>query len=80
MAKIGVDPALTNVKQLLLEKRYEVIDLESEADAEKCDFCVITGMDTNIMGISNVITEGSVIEASGLTAEEVCQQLESKFQ
>ena len=56
MAKIGVDPALTNVKQLLLEKGYEVIDLESEADAEKCDFCVITGMDTNIMGISNVIT------------------------
>jgi hypothetical protein len=31
------------------------------------------------MGIQNIVTQGSVIEASGLSADEICQQVESKL-
>ncbi|WP_078409311.1 YkuS family protein [Priestia abyssalis] len=80
MAKIGVEQSLTDVQQALQEKGYEVVQLRQESDANGCDCCVVTGQDNNIMGISNVVTAGSVIEASGMTAEEVCQQVESKLQ
>lgn len=79
MAKIGVEQSLTDVQQALQEKGYEVVQLRQESDANGCDCCVVTGQDNNIMGISNVVTAGSVIEASGMTADEVCQQVESKL-
>lgn len=80
MAVIGIEPGLSNVKQLLEEKGHQVIEIQNEADAQNCDYCIVTGMDNNVMGISNTVTSGSVIDATGLTAEEVCQQLESKLQ
>ena len=80
MAKIGVEQSLTNVQQVLREKGHDVIELKQESDANGCDCCVVTGLDSNVMGMQNVATQGSVIEASGLTAEEVCQQVESRFQ
>jgi hypothetical protein len=80
MAKIGVEQSLTDVQQALQEKGYEIVQLRQESDAQGCDCCVVTGQDNNIMGISNVVTAGSVIEASGMTAEEVCQQVQSKLQ
>ncbi|WP_410981878.1 YkuS family protein [Bacillus cereus] len=79
MAKIGVENSLTDVQQALQQKGYEVVSLRSENDAQGCDCCVVTGLDSNVMGISNVATKGSVIEASGLTTDEICQQVESRL-
>lgn len=79
MAKIGVEQSLTNVQQALQDKGYDVVPLLKESDVKNCDCCVVTGIDSNIMGIQNVMMEGSVIEASGLTADEVCQAVESKL-
>jgi hypothetical protein len=78
MARIGVEGSLTDVREALQERGYDIVDLRSENDAEGCDCCVVTGQDSNVMGVSNTVTAGSVIEASGLTAEEICQQVESK--
>jgi hypothetical protein len=80
MAKIGVEHSLTDVQQALQAKGHEIVQLRQESDAQGCDCCVVTGQDSNIMGIQNVVTAGSVIEASGLSADEVCQQVESKLQ
>ncbi|HEY4554745.1 MAG TPA: YkuS family protein [Bacillaceae bacterium] len=80
MAKIGVEESLTNVHQALKEKGYDVITIRNEADARNCDCCVVTGIDSNMMGIQTVTMEGSVIEASGMTADEVCEAVESRFQ
>ena len=80
MAKIGVEQSLTDVQEALQSKGYNVVQLKQENDAQGCDCCVITGQDQNVMGIQNVVTEGSVINASGLTAEEICQQIERKLQ
>lgn len=80
MAKIGVEDSLTNVKQALEQKGHEVVSLQSESDVQGCNCCVVTGQDSNVAGISNAAIKGSVIDASGLTAEEVCQQVESRIQ
>ncbi|KKI93857.1 hypothetical protein WQ54_02070 [Bacillus sp. SA1-12] len=79
MPKIGVEQSLSDVSSALQEKGYEVVQLKNESDAQGCDCCVVTGQDSNVMGISNVVTAGSVIEASGMTADEICQQVESKI-
>ncbi|MDM5334280.1 YkuS family protein [Ureibacillus composti] len=73
---IGVEQSLSNVEQALQAKGYEVKQLRSEQDAKNCDCCVITGQDENVMGISNIVTEGSVINAHGLSADEVCERVE----
>lgn len=80
MAKIGVEQSLTDVEQALKEKGYEVITLENEEDARHCDCCVITGQDENVMGIQNVVTQGSVIEARGISANDVCREVEHRIQ
>lgn len=80
MAKIGVEAGLTDVQQSLQEMGHEVVQLHQESDAQGCDCCVITGQDQNVMGISNTVTQGSVIQASGLTANEICEQVGSRVQ
>lgn len=79
MPKIGVEQSLTDVQQALQEKGYDVVQLTNENDAKGCDCCVVTGIDNNVMGISNSVTAGSVIEASGMTADQICQQVESRI-
>lgn len=79
MPKIGVEQSLSDVTAALQQKGYDVVQLNNESDAQGCDCCVITGQDANVMGISNAVTPGSVIQASGLTADQICQQVESKM-
>lgn len=79
MAKIGVEQSLTDVQQALQEKGFEVIQLKQEKDANGCDCCVVTGQDSNVMGIANTVIKGPVIEASGLTAEQICQEVENRI-
>jgi hypothetical protein len=80
VAKIGVEQSLTNIQQALKEKGHDVVQLKQESDAQNCDCCVVTGMDSNVMGMQDTFTKGSVIDANGLSADEVCQQVESRLQ
>lgn len=79
MPKIGVEETLTNVSQLLQEKGYEVIQLKREEDAQGCDCCIISGQDQNVMGIQNAATSAPVINATGMSAEQICQQVENSL-
>ncbi|WP_409298422.1 YkuS family protein [Peribacillus sp. SCS-26] len=79
MAKIGVEQSLTSVSEALRGRGHEVIELKQESDAAGCDACVITGLDSNVMGMADVSIQGSVIEANGLTAEEVCSHIENSL-
>ncbi|MGG0738148.1 YkuS family protein [Niallia taxi] len=78
MARIGVEQALTNISEALREKGHEIVDLKQESDAQGCDCCVISGIDSNVMGMQDTQMQGSVIEANGLSADEVCQQVEQR--
>ncbi|WP_018662201.1 YkuS family protein [Heyndrickxia acidiproducens] len=80
MAKIGVEQSLTDVQDALAEKGYQVVPLQTEQDVKNCDCCVVTGLDSDVMGIENTETEGSVIEASGLSADEICRIVEKRLQ
>lgn len=73
---IGVEESLSNVEAALKAKGYEVIQLRTNEDAKKCDACVITGQDENMMGISDTEIQGSIIDARGLSADEVCERVD----
>ncbi len=79
MSRVGVEESLTDVKQALQEKGYEVVDLHSMEDAANCDCCVVTGLDQNVMGMSSDVPDASVIQAKGMTAEEVCKEVEERL-
>lgn len=80
MAKVGVEQSLTNVQQALREKGYVVVELKQESDAKGCDCCVVTGLDSNVMGMQDTYIKGSVIDAGGMSADEVCQEVENRLQ
>ncbi|HET7657211.1 MAG TPA: YkuS family protein [Bacillales bacterium] len=79
MAKIGVEQSLTDVSQALSEKGYEVITLKTEQDAIGCDCCVISGQDENVMGIQDPVIEGPVIDVRGMSADEVCREVDERI-
>lgn len=78
MAKVGVEESLTDVEQALQARGHQVVALHNEQDAADCDCCVVSGQQDNMMGMADTTTEASVISAEGLTAEEVCERVESK--
>lgn len=80
MAKIGVEQSLSDIQQALRDKGHNVIELKQEHDTEGCDCCVISGLDHNVMGMQDTSMKGSVINADGLTADEVCQAVENRIQ
>lgn len=80
VARIGVEGTLSDVREALQAKGHETVDLRSENDASGCDCCVISGQDKDVMGMATASTKGSVINAHGMTADEVCQAVDSKGQ
>ena len=79
MRKIGVEDGLTNVQEALQERGYEVVPIHNEADVQDLDCCIVSGLDSNVMGMQTISIEGPVIEASGLSAEEICQEVENRL-
>ncbi len=78
--KIAVEQSLTNVSDALREKGYDVVELKPTDSANtNCSAYVVTGGDSNMMGMQDVSTTAPIIEASGLSAEEVCQEVEQRL-
>ncbi|MCY8510080.1 YkuS family protein [Bacillus mojavensis] len=78
--KIGIEQSLSDVEAALREKGYDVVMMKSPADAKGCDCCVVAGLDNNVQGIADTVTQAPVITASGMTAEEICSEVESRIQ
>jgi DNA-binding response OmpR family regulator len=80
---IAVESNLTPVAQYLSEKGYQVdeIDLGKEytKNIDKYDAVVITGMNKDFLGVQDIVSKIPVIEAKGLTAEQVYNQLTSSL-
>ncbi|WP_010530382.1 YkuS family protein [Lentibacillus jeotgali] len=79
MARIGVEETMTDVKEALAEMGHDVVDLKSEDDTAYCDCCVISGQDKDVMGMSTASIAGSVINADGCNAQEVCNMVNDKL-
>lgn len=77
--KVAVEPSLSNVKQLLQQNGYEVIDLDgAQNNASGVQCCVISGMDQNIMGMQDIQMDVPVINMSGMSAEEALQEVQQR--
>ncbi|ALS22056.1 MULTISPECIES: YkuS family protein [Paenibacillus] len=74
MAKIAVENSLEDVKNALQQNGHEVVSIDS-GNLQNCDCCVISGQDKNVMGISETVTQASVINARGMTADEIVQRV-----
>lgn len=79
MTKIAIEPALSNVKDYLsgIGYKVETIDVNKEAGSLRgYDAIVVTGLSTNLLGMSNTRSKAPVINADGLTPEEVASKIE----
>jgi len=73
MAKVAVEQTLSDVKDALQSSGFEVVSIE-QAESAAC--CVISGQDKNMLGIADTVSTASVINADGLTATQVVEQVE----
>lgn len=81
--RIAVEPNLTPVKELLSSKGYQVESINlyknSSAQQESFDAYIVNGLDSNSLGINETSTKAPVINAVGLTAEEVYNELRNRL-
>ncbi len=81
--RVAVEPNLTPVKELLSSKGYQVDSMNVSGNtsmaAGNYDAYIVTGMNSNFMGMGNTSSKALVIDATGLTAEQVYQELQSRL-
>lgn len=79
--KIAVEQDLTPVKNYLTDKGYSVecIDFNQQSPAKlhNYDAFIVSGLNSNFLGMHDTKTSAVVINADGMTPEEVARELES---
>jgi hypothetical protein len=78
MARIAVENNLANVKQFLQNNGFEVVSLDAQ-NMPDCDCYVISGMDQNMMGMQDIQTGAPVINAHGMSAEQVLAAINARI-
>lgn len=83
MKKIGIEEGLSNIAEYLKKEGYsvEILGANIENNVCKCknyDAIVTSDRNTNMMGISDTSTEIPVINASGMTEQEVKNMIEKR--
>lgn len=78
--RIAVESQLSNVKRYLTDKGYDVVNLEQNKDLSKInirdyDAIVITGQHKDMLGYEDTITKTPVIDATGMTPEDIETQI-----
>lgn len=79
---IAVERQLSNVKRYLTDKGYDIVNLEqnenlSGISINDYDAIVITGQHKDMMGYENTITKAPVIDATGMTPEDIEREIEN---
>jgi hypothetical protein len=80
--RIAIEPTLSNVKDYLSGIGYtvETIDENKKTGSlQDFDVIVVTGLSTNLLGMSGTRTKAPVINADGLTPEEVAGKIKSSL-
>jgi galactitol-specific phosphotransferase system IIB component len=83
LKKVAVQKGLASVKNYLDTQGYHVEEFDTTQTKEKnfmqkFDAVVVTGMDNNVMGIATTSTTAPIIQANGLSPEDVKNQIEAK--
>lgn len=81
--RIAVESNLSPIKEYLSKKGYIVEDVdihEQSANPDNTyDAYVVSGMNSNFLGIQNTQTKSIVINAEGLSPDKVYNQLKTQF-
>jgi galactitol-specific phosphotransferase system IIB component len=81
--KVAVEQNLTPVKDYLSKMGYSVdtVDMSREfsKSMDKYDAIIVTGMNKNFLGVEDVNTGAVIIDAKGLTAEQVVKEMENRL-
>jgi galactitol-specific phosphotransferase system IIB component len=80
---VGVENGLTPVMEYLSEKGFQVegINLNSEytKNIDRYDAVIVTGMNKDYLGVQDIVSKIPVIEAKGMSAEQVYEQLNNSL-
>jgi galactitol-specific phosphotransferase system IIB component len=80
--KIAVEQNLTPVKDYLSGKGYNVECIsfgeQSASKLQGYDAIVVTGQNSNFLGMQDTDSKVAVINADGMSPEEVAEEIESK--
>ncbi|NLY86677.1 MAG: YkuS family protein [Tissierellia bacterium] len=84
MRKVGVEKGLSNIADYLTREGYSVEVLSESIDKnipklKEVDVIVTAGYNTDMLGISDTATKAPVVNARGLTPEEVKAQIEERL-
>jgi len=84
LKKIGVERGLSNIADYLKNEGYsvEILDESIEENSHRLrnlDAIVTAGYNSNMLGISDIRTNAPVVNAKGLTPEEVKAQIEQRL-
>lgn len=76
--RIGIEPNLSNIKNYLVSKGCEctTLDASNGDNLNIFDAIVVTGQDDDIMGYEDTGTDIVIIEAAGMTPEEVYEEIQ----
>ena len=81
--KIAVESQLSNIKSFLADKGYDVYEFQHNAGGQNVfngvDAVIISGMDQNYLGMHDIKTEALVIEASGMSPQQIFDSLEQRL-
>lgn len=75
---VAVDDNLSNVRQALEAQGYQVCSLDQGFD--QVDVVVVSGMDNNELGDNSTVTDARIIHASGLSADQVVEEVQMTMQ
>lgn len=83
MKRIAVEKGLSTVKNYLESEGYNVREFDDRQKTaknflNKFEAVIVKGETNNAMGIQDTITQSSIINAHGLTPEEIKGQIEMK--
>jgi len=67
---VAVDDGLAPVRNFLTEQGYRIITVDA-ARNQKVDAVVLSGMDRNFLGMSDIMVDAPVVSAEGMTPEEI---------
>jgi hypothetical protein len=77
MTKVAIENGLADVRDALQSSGYEVVSIDQAGDAA-C--AVVTGLDPDVLGIAETDIRASIIQARGLSASEIVEQVKQHMQ
>lgn len=72
---IALEDGLLPFEKILAENGYRIVALP-DAGQERIDAAVISGLDQNVMNMQDISMSVPVINADGLTPEELLEEVE----